>query len=325
MDNIKRDNLFSGMFILSIAVLIARVCAITSASETPESFLDAQAILEGWESNYGGIRSMQVSYTERVLEAKPSATDPNSLDTLLKVQHVERVEEGKRYHIRYSIAEDGFAKPENLMEHAFDGMTTMEYWGMEKSGTVQSGLTGRSVETIDIVKQYMLLNTIRSTKYQEEYPDGIPMFSLQLKFGILNSVVTVRPNLEPVAGQLCHVIEIIEKNERANNEAKIWVAHEKGMLPLKYQRYKDDRIVEEIEVEQIGFARTDSSGIWYPLKAYRTAVIHWKDKGTVKYELTTHAFVPNVKVDENTFRFDFPNGTRVFDMILGLRYTVGVE
>jgi hypothetical protein len=53
--------------------------------------------------------------------------------------------------------------------------------------------------------------------------------------------------------------------------------------------------------------------VWYPIKAYQT--INEQSGERLKYELTTHEFVPNAKVDENTFRFDFPKGTEVFDRI----------
>jgi hypothetical protein len=264
---------------------------------------------------------MQVSYTERVLEAKPPATDPNLLDTLVMWMHIERVEEGKRYHVRFSRAEDGFINPKNLMEHAFDGSTTREYEAMVEFGTIDPGLIGRAVETTNALKDYMLLRPIFGEPTQE-FPDGIPTFSQILRSGISRSVATVRPNLELIAGQLCHVVEIMHKSH--NFGYKIWVAHDKGMLPLKYQRWDNNKLSGEIEVEQIAKAETGGGDIWYPVKAYRT--VNSKSRGTtVKYELTTHAFVPNVKVDDNTFRFDFPNGTRVVDKVLGIEYDVGVE
>ena len=321
MDNIKRDNLFSGMFILCIAVFVVGVCEMGNASDSPKSFLDAPAILEAWQRNYGSIKSMQVSYTERVLDANAPSTDPNRLGTLTMVMHVQKVEEGKRYHIRYSKAKDGFTNPKNLMEHAFDGIITREYVAMHELGTIDPGLLDRFVNTMNHQKMYMLLTPIQSKAYQEEFPDGIPMFSQILRSGISRSVAIIRSDLEPVAGELCHVVEIMYKSP--NFGYKIWVAHNRGMLPLKYQRYDNNKVTLEIEVEQIAKAETDGGDIWYPVKAYRTK--DKKNRGRIKWELITHAFVPNVKVDENTFRFDFPSGTHVVDRVLGLEYVVGVK
>jgi len=309
-----------GMFVCYIAVFTSGFSVIASASESPKAFMDASAVLEAWEINYAHLKSMQVSYTERLLDATP----PHLLDRVM-YQHVERVEESKskRYRIRYSTAEDGFAKQENITEHAFDGKITTEYFGGEKLGTIDPGLIGHDTETKNGLKRYMLLDPypFSSTKYLEEFPNGVPMFVITLRYALSSSAASVRPNLEQVAGQLCHVIEIIFKSEGIR-EYKVWFAHDKGFLPLRYKHYNKGRLVEEFEVEQIALAETDTGSIWYPVKAQRTQ--DTKSFGTTKYELTTHAFVPNVKVDKETFRVDFPNGTRVLDKVLGLTYVTGV-
>jgi peroxiredoxin len=56
--------------------------------------------------------------------------------------------------------------------------------------------------------------------------------------------------------------------------------------------------------------------MWYPKKAYR--MTDNENLGKIKSELTTHEFVPNIQVDENTFRFDFPKGTRIHDRVRGI-------
>lgn len=325
MAKIKRPNLFAALlFSRSAVFIILSFCAMATASELPKAFLDAPAILQAWQRNYGSIKTLQVSYTKRVLDFKLPEPNPLEISAPIMYMHVERIEEGKRCHTRYSLAEDGFAKPENILEHAFDGSTTTEYWGREKVGTIEPGLIGRSVEGMNALKQYMLLDLKPvSGELAQEYPNGMPRFSRTFNSGILKSIASVRPNLEPVAGHLCHVVEIDYKSEGFNSQYKFWVAHEKEMLTLKYQEYHNDKLKEEIQVEQIAVAETDGGNIYYPIKSYRT--IDTELLGMVKSEVITHAFVPNIKVDENTFRIDFPSGTRVFDRELGLDYIVGIE
>jgi hypothetical protein len=123
----------------------------------------------------------------------------------------------------------------------------------------------------------------------------------------------VLPNLEPVAGQMCHVLEI---SNRGRLGEKIWLANEKGMLPLKRQQYINDKPVVDFTVEQIGCVMTDEGKVWYPKKAYQTTNLqHW---GRLRYELIAHEFVPNVHVGRSTFRFDFPKGTRILDRVRGI-------
>jgi hypothetical protein len=287
--------------------------------------LDVNAIIETWQNNYGNVKSMQVSYTERVLETKPPASDPNILDNLVMWQHLEKVEEGERYHARYcySMEKDG-SKPENLTERAFNGSITREYSSKEKYGTIQSGLTGRNVEVMNHLKEYMLLDIYMYLKmgtsgpyWEKAEPNALPRFREIFRWASIKKfTVTVRPELETVAGKLCHVIEVANKDGIIAD--KIWVAHECGMLPLKYERNVNGRI-NGIEVEQVA----ESNGIWYPVKAYR--IQDTERTGRVKYELIVHKFVPNVKVDDETFRFDFPNGTMVDDQVLGIDYVVGAE
>ena len=307
-----------------IASLLLIQCSITLASESPKSFLTVDAIREGWESNYGNMRSMHVSYTERIVRATPPTSEPEKLKGLTMIQHVERIEHGKCYHTRYSTSEDGFLDSENLMEHGFDGELTQEYWGMENLGTIALGLNGRNTETMNSLRDYMLMQeqNIAGMELQKDFPNKIPLFSLLLRLGASNSSILVRPHLESVAGIPCHVVEPIHKGEDNISDFKYWIAHDRGMLPLKYQRYHYNRLVDEIVVEQVAKAETDTGTIWYPQKAHRTT--DWTDIGRIEYEFTTHTFIPNVETDRNSFRFDFPVGTRVIDKVVGIEYIVGV-
>jgi hypothetical protein len=308
---------------ISIIVFTIASFAIAGESEPQKAFLDVNTILETWQRNYGNIKSMQVSYTERVLEKEPPASDPNFLNNLVMLTHVDRVEEGNRFHVRYSTADDGFARQDNITEEAFYNSITREYEGRGKAGTIKSGISDRGTVILNNLKEYMLLDFDMGVKMsslgpriEKADPNSLPRFrEIFRRASINNFTITVLPELETVAGKLCHVIEITKGNMLID---KLWVAHECGMLPLKYEQHNFDKI-NGIEVEQVA----ESNGIWYPVKAYR--VQDRKRTGRVKYELIVHSFVPNVKTDDNTFRFNFPNGTRVYDQVLGTDYVVGVE
>jgi hypothetical protein len=309
---------------LGVAVFFLTVYVIAGESELPKASLDPPAIEQAWQQNYASINSMQVLYTHRVLEANAPAKDPNRFDNLVMWMHVERTEEGKRSHTRYSMAPDGFADPENIIEHAFDGSKTMEYSAREKTGAIYPGLINRSTETVNDLKDYMLMDLRPVTvELARQDPNATPRFSRSLRASIEKSMTKVRPNLELVADELCHVVESDYTTQGFDTQKRFWVAHKKSMLPMKYQELHGDRYKELIVVEQIASVETDNGTIWYPVKAYRT--IDTELTGLVKYELTTHQFVPNVAVDNNTFTINFPNGTYVVDNEHGLEYTVGIE
>jgi len=175
-------------------------------------------------------------------------------------------------------------------------------------------------------KVYMLLRRRlvggrnASGTYLLEDPNSKPDLSRTFGYAILRSKVSVLPKLEPVAGQLCHIVEVVlpgkdHKGIPRQIKQLFWMAHNKGMCLMKYQWHQYNRLESEIEVKQIAMAEMDGTAIWYPEKAYYTV----DDKfGTAKYELTVTEFIPNVEVDEKTFRFDFPKGTYVFDRVRGI-------
>ena len=302
------------------------VCLFATANDSHRSFLDVEAILAAWESTYGSIRTMSVSYSNALEEYRPPASDLEKTPPV-KYTHVKRVESGKRYHIVYSYDEAGFDNPESLTECAFDGTVSRHFWAGMEGGMIVSGLTGKNLEEENRLKKYMLLDTYSSPAHlKDEYPNGVPRFVFMLKMGISKGSVKVYSNLESVAGQLCHVVEVVlpgsdHKGIPRQIRQLFWMSHDNGMCLMKYQWYWVEKLSEEIEVKQIALSKMDGINIWYPQKAYRTLLR--EESGIVKRKLNVKEFVPNVEVDESTFQFAFPTGTHTYDKSLELSYVIG--
>lgn len=316
-----RKNTVFGSFIV---ITFFSVYMFAATSDSHRAFLDAEAILAGWESTYTSIRTMRVSYSYVMVDFQPPKTSIDNQEEQplipVKYDHVERIEEGKRYHIRYSLAEDGLKNHEQIVESAFNGKATQRYHSSTRSGSIRLGQMGRYEEWKNDLKTIMFLDTSKTPDVlKDEYPNGIPQLVKWFKLGKLRGKVTVRPNLESVAGQSCHVVEIADHNSAEQIKQVFWMAHDKGMCLMKYQMHSDNRVTTEIEVEKIAMIEMDGIDIWYPEKAYRT--VSTDELGTAKKELTVKEFVPNVEVDENTFRLDFPEGTKVFDTHSRKTYT----
>ncbi len=308
-------------------ILSPEICAVevrANESDSLKSFLDPNQMLKIWEDNYAHFESMKVFYTERVLEAVPPEKNPTRFDSLVRLMNVERIERGQRFWVRYSTAEEGFEKPDSIIGGSFDGRITREYTSMENRGMIIAGMIGRNTETMNMLKIYMRINRRILFKknpsgpfetYIIEDPNAKPELSRILSRAIVFNRVNVLPKLEPVSGELCHVLEI---SYRGNINFKIWLAHGKGMLPLKFQRYENNKPMSDITVEQIGSVKNKGRIIWYPKKATRTS--NRQDWGKIKHELTIHEFVPDIEVDDNMFRFVFPPGTRIHDEIRSMYY-----
>ena len=187
--------------------------------------------------------------------------------------------------------------------------------GSEKSGTIKLGLTGIAVEQMNRFKDFTLTKLqVVPDYFKKKYPNGVTMFDEI--FGIIKSSKNIRPYLETVAGEPCHVVEITYiKGQQSEPEEKdiFWIAQDKGMCLMKYQKYENNKMTGETEVEQIAMADMDGTFIWYPVKVRRHG--EGDHIGNITEELIVKQFIPNVKVDENTFRFDFPKGTEIFDRI----------
>ena len=311
---------------LTYIIVVISICIhpVAANSDSNKSFLDVESILAGWESTYGSIHSMRVSYNNILIDYKPPTKIPESIPPS-KRMYIERIESGKRFHIRTSIAEDGFARNESLVEQSFDGKTTMTYWGQQNDGEIVTGLQGRAAEEENILLEYLLLRNMPAPSYLEEkYPNGLPRLVQNFITGIDKYKIIVRPDLESVAGQLCHVVELIRPGayDEVKREVKdvFWMAHNKGMCVLKFQRYWDEQLQVERVAKEIAVVDMDGIEICYPTKAHRT--VFYEDSEVIKYELTVTEFVPNIEVDEEMFRIDFPPGTSVYDKTLGLSYKV---
>jgi len=293
-----------------------------SSSEHPKSFLDVKTILNAWESSYAHIDSTKVSYT---LEQnfKPPASDPNAIIPDLSI-HSERIEQGAKYHERRTVSKIGIKGSEFLMEHSFDGSTTREYYPAERNGTIAAGLVNRSGEKDDTVQRFMYSDLQKTDDEEKDmYPNGIPSLSSFLRKGMSNNTITIYPTLELVNGQLCHIIKKTAKEQGDKNYATICLAHEKGMLLIKFQRYDDGVLAEEYNIEEIASTKTEHGIFWYPKKA--SHFFNDKSIGTIKLKLIVNEFITNIAVKDSDFKFDLPNGTQVVDRVQGIMYTVGVE
>jgi hypothetical protein len=298
------------LFVLLLGVLLWREIS-SGGSRDARAFLDARAILDGWEANYGTIQTMKVAYSERVVEATGAETD-----SLVRNQHVERIQDGKLYYVRYSKAERGFAEKGNIIERAFDGTVSKEYLPMRKAGNITSGLTGDILDGLNHFEIYMLMTRIRLDSYKQDFPEGIPMFSALLRSGIKGGWAMVRSKLEPVAGEPCHVVET--RTTRGGNIDRIWVAHVKGMLPLRHEVVRDGKVISKMEVLKVASTVTDVGEFWYPSEAYRET--DRPKGGTAKHEFRVREFVPHVRVSSDTLDLHFPDGTRIRDELAGISY-----
>jgi hypothetical protein len=129
--------------------------------------------------------------------------------------------------------------------------------------------------------------------------------------------VKVRPTLETVRGEPCHVVE----TTRRGQVRTFWLAHNKDFLPMKYEHIKLGRVIIKMDVLKVAKTVTDNGEFWYPAEA--EFVTHYHGDGKFKYVLKAQEFIPHVNFTPDTFDIQFPNGTNIYDMTLGMIYVKG--
>lgn len=277
--------------------------------EGSKAFLDVRTILDAWEANYGSIRSMKVAYSVKINEKRGPESAP-----LKRSFQVARIEDGKRYHIAYSEAEQGLADKNSVVQSSFDGQATKLYMAMRRLGRIDAGLQDTTYASTNDVQRLMMMKRVVIPAWKEEYPEGAPWFSVLLRDDPGTRWSKVLPELEQVGGEPCHVIERHRPGDA--NTDKLWVAHGKGMLLMRHEVIRDGKVIRRLEMRTIASVMTDVGEFWYPREIHHES----SESGQVEWELTVDEFVPHVTIPPGTFDVHFPHGTFIADHIAGTEY-----
>lgn len=307
---ILEKQLFKNKCSLIVLLVFLFLCNTSKGTtESQEAFLDVNSILEGWEAHYGSILSMQVKYTER----KFDLNGPEG-GRFLQQEQTEKKQDGKRYYMACSWSDQGFADEHSISEASFDGSVSKDYVPSVKLGKVSSGLSGAMQEMHNRLESYMFMTRYYTDKKD---PDGTPTFTHIIKLAMKDGSVKVRPALETVGGEPCHVVEAT----RSGQVRTFWLAHNKDFLPMKYENVKLGNIVYKMEVLKVAKTVTDNGEFCYPAEA--KWVSNHPERGKFKYLLKAQEFIPHVNFSSDTLNVNFPNGTTIHDMALRMVYVKG--
>ena len=357
--SVKRSLLLQCTFVaLACCILVPGMCSADDGKE--EAFLDAQELVDGWQANYGHIDSFKVRCSTIPVEEKGHNPNPRTRPQFFLY---ERIQDGGKFFSRYTRCRQGFDGTGDYAISSFDGRigkeftymsdtrtrqavykvnpdgtTSREYvygvprGGSHADGTIYRGSRGRDIGQMNLLADFLgsLPGLSRSEKGQpskvmptEQYPLGIPTFIAQYNRALEINGVLVRPYLESVAGEPCHVLELYF----SHGDDAFWLAHEKGMLlmkkkyvPTERKRVSTYRATHTEELKQIASVTTEKGVLWYPRVITDERI--WPDHSYTT-KVTVHEFVPYFKAPAETFNYVFPNGTHVRDRIRDMRYTVG--
>lgn len=292
-----------------ISEIDEKIRATNRKTSHGNAFLDASFIYNTWKENYTKITSMKVV----------SSTSQPGNDKVASYAYRERIDEGKRFHMMESRDTTGHTPHEMT---SFDGEISMRFNRSRMSGSIRKGLsaisgTGTNIMATclhtDRVPWYMI-NTLHHRprtdvlgKLHEYYPQSIDNLTLNYNLDYPGKTCSVRPELEMVSGEMCHVIDF--------TSSSYWFAHEKSMLVMKsVMRNGKGQGKNSSIVREIAKTTTNTGDLWYP----REVEIHNPLGQTVNHTIVE--FTPYVTVSPDVFKVDFPVGTRVRDMTAGVTY-----
>ena len=269
------------------------------------SFLSPEEILKVWESNYGSIRNMKMSCS---LKSKgPSGNH---------IFHIEKVEEGEKFKAKITI-ETNDSTFDNTEEASFNGKFSKKYSPYTNEGLVSKGLTGKAIEQTNPLRDFLLMKIPPRMLGSNIIPEFANFFYSGKNPGQLKKDIKIHPSLEIVAGHKCHLVEFY--SESNTKSVKIWVAHNKGMIPMKFEldfRVTDKNYMRSFEIIEI--AMTDK-GLWYPVKGQANSS---SPRGVSEEHLNVSSFDANISLENTDFELVFPEGTKVYDSYTGINYKV---
>jgi hypothetical protein len=275
------------------------------------SGITSDKALEGWKVNYSSlIESLEIEYTETLVEAK--AKYPKHVENLYYSIGVDRVQLGSRFREVLLFTKNQGDEPER-QEDSFDGI---EYRQLKPANTRGKfiGVISPIVEkeSSGYEEPYTAYLLASGTPENERITTAEAFFTASAKDS--NNVLT-SSGAEIVNGITCECFRLI-RNGKLKKE--MWVAPDKGMLPVQYISYYGADTRYQMSVLEID----ECNGIFYPKKARKGV---YNPSKTIVLEVQVSKFIPNPTVDPNIFRLDFPTGTTVVDRRIGESYVVGVE
>jgi len=220
----SKNTIRPSNFVLAMCFLIS--ISSLGVESSRQAYLSAEELLDLYETMYSKIHNWHVFYTNMLEETKG---DSPRLKRRTRFDTTETIEEEgcEKYYSRWSSAPKGFEDPDRTpSERAFNGSATSQYYPETEFGSITPGTNVLPGEQMCMLWSYMLL----SRPQPHEQPD-----TPRIRF-YFSPKSSVRPQLEQVNGEWCHVVDSISPG-RSKPYATVWIAADKCGLPMKFERY----------------------------------------------------------------------------------------
>jgi hypothetical protein len=294
-------------FRTTLIVIMIIMVFITAAS----SSVTSEEVLAGWKQNYASLDSMEIALTERYVKAH-SDRDPNFAKKFPSSLKQNWIQKANKFNSSLLVYKEAVEEPITITKASYDGIEQRVYRQREKKGIIIPGKPkgrGGPGHEVTSFSNYILVgawDTLSPIEKMFNRAKQDPNYHLStLDANTINGVACEGFRLSRI-GETVAVSEL-------------WVAVDKGMLPIRYSKFDlQGNVTELIEALEVA----DSNGFWYPKRAQKGV----KSGGIeIKCEMVVNKFVLYPVVDPNIFKLDFPMGTTVLDTGIKERYKIGLE
>jgi hypothetical protein len=203
---------------------------------------------------------------------------------------------------------------------AWDGAVLTEYRALSQSGTIQEAMPVNGIERDEKLLTYMLM--------RRPAANGIGLDDGSLESLLRRS--TLRSATEQWEGEECRVIDASavsphEPNSEPLHFATAWIDMNKGGLPVRtiFLDPKTKAPTSEVRLRNVKEIDGRNGGsLWFPERIeFEGFVRKAKVKETIDIDLSR--LIINPEFRKSDFRLQFPDGTRVGDMVADRVFVVG--
>lgn len=289
------------MLIIFITFFLVEVALAFTATE----------VYQQWEENFGSIRNFEIEYNIENIK------QPLNVMPITRINHI--YSDGKflkeSIGFRPKLEIDGEELPAVSIHYlkSFNGVDCVAYLPLRNRARIHEALKESSKEMVgyDEFLQDVFLISLNFNHHRLSFIRFEPPEELGLKM--------IRIGSEDVE---CIGFKSTSSSAEGSGKIEGWFAINKGMLLVKHNKSLDDKVINNIEVTELG-SNINDPNFFYPKKV---SIYHDYGKGDIIIRnYTVLKFKRNPIHSADAFNLSLPLGTYVSDRRIGETYKVGLK
>ena len=245
-------------------------------------------------------------YKSDVINHDPAS---NQSKYISKIQSHTKIKNNLRYNDIKGWEKPTDEQPKHNIIRTYDGMVTREYQPKISTGSIESGKK-TSVSMFEYVHQLMMWPKEAMAK------DDPRRIVYDLVAVLENDETVIEAQTETIHGDDTVVLNY------SNGAMKVWLDLKHGGIVRRMKMVRPDGVtVRTYDIPKL----QENNGVFFPAKLQYD--IYTEDNNTVATRMIIDVPETSLKINEGiedeVFTFQFPPGTMVYDLVVGINYISG--